>query len=92
MFAIAFDLIVQELVIHYPGHPAQAYQEIRDLLGREGFAWTQGSVYVSETDDLVALTRAMNRLRALPWFRLCVRDIRAFRVEQWSNFTEFMKS
>jgi virulence-associated protein VapD len=29
---------------------------------------------------------------ALPWFPRCVRDIRAFRVEQWSGFTDFMKN
>ena len=33
----------------------------------------------------------MNALKALPWFPACVRDIRAFRVEQWSDFTAFIK-
>jgi virulence-associated protein VapD len=34
----------------------------------------------------------MIALRALPWFPASVRDIRAFRVEQWSDFTSFIKS
>jgi virulence-associated protein VapD len=34
----------------------------------------------------------MNTLKALPWFPASVRDIRAFRVEQWSDLTAFMKS
>jgi virulence-associated protein VapD len=34
---------------------------------------------------------AMNALKALHWFPASVRDIRAFRVEQWSDFTGFMK-
>jgi virulence-associated protein VapD len=30
-------------------------------------------------------------LKKLPWFPHCVRDIRAFRIEQWSDFTPLMK-
>ena len=37
------------------------------------------------------LFRAMNELKKITWFRDSVLDIRAFRVEDWSNFTEFMK-
>jgi virulence-associated protein VapD len=56
------------------------------------FEWKQGSVYISENEDLANLVMAMNALKALPWFPVSVRDIRAFRVEQWSDFTGFMKS
>ncbi|MDO6082441.1 virulence factor, partial [Neisseria gonorrhoeae] len=28
----------------------------------------------------------------LPWFPSSVRDIRAFRIEQWSDFTSLVKS
>jgi virulence-associated protein VapD len=35
---------------------------------------------------------AMHALKALPWFSASVRDIRAFRVEQWSDFTGFMRT
>jgi virulence-associated protein VapD len=35
---------------------------------------------------------AMNALKALAWFSASVRDVRAFRVEQWSDFTGFMKT
>lgn len=34
----------------------------------------------------------MNVLKALPWFPSSVRDIRAFRIEQWSDFTARIKS
>ncbi len=37
------------------------------------------------------VTRAMNALKALIWFPASVRDIRAFRVEQWSDFTAYIK-
>jgi virulence-associated protein VapD len=34
----------------------------------------------------------MNPLKALPWFPSSVREIRAFRVENYSDFTDFMKN
>lgn len=37
------------------------------------------------------LFRAMNELKSIDWFKNSVRDIRAFRIEDWSNFTDFMK-
>jgi len=37
------------------------------------------------------LFRAIYDLMQLPWFPLSVRDIRAFRVEQWSDFTATVK-
>jgi virulence-associated protein VapD len=40
--------------------------------------------------DLANLFAAMSALKALPWFAGSVREIRAFRVEQWSHFTGFM--
>jgi virulence-associated protein VapD len=66
--------------------------DIRAVLERYGYEWRQGSVYTSDNEDLVGLVVAMNALKALPWFPASVRDIRAFRVEQWSDFTTFIKS
>jgi len=56
-----------------------------------GFERIQGSVYVSQTEDLAQLFRAIQALKALPWSPRSVRDIRAFRIEQWSDFTAFIK-
>jgi len=50
-----------------------------------------GNVYVGSDEDLANLTIAMTALKSLAWFPESVRDIRAFRVEQWSDFTPFMK-
>ncbi len=47
---------------------------------------------MSQSDNLVNVTLAMNALKALAWFPICVRDVRAFKVEDWSDFTGFMKS
>lgn len=36
------------------------------------------------------LFNAMNALKALDWTTKSVRDIRAFKIEQWSDFTPFI--
>ena len=66
MFAIAFDLKIAKINEHFPRRPAEAYDEIRRTLLPIGFTGIQGSVYISETEDLVAVTRAMNALKAMP--------------------------
>ena len=90
MYAIAFDLIVSDLKIHYGGNNYQnAYFEVKKTLDACGFEWTQGSVYVSkeDKDNLATVYRAINALTKLDWFKKSVRDIRAFKVEDWSDFT-----
>lgn len=92
MFAIAFDLIVRQTEASHPKSVSQAYADIGAALNRYGFDRVQGSVYVSRTDSLVNVTLAINALKSLPWFPTCVRDVRAFKVEHWSDFTDFVKS
>lgn len=92
MFAIGFDLLWHETRQTHPKGVSQAYADIGAILNRYGFQRVQGSVYVSQNDSLVNVTLAMNALKALEWFPNCVRDIRAFKVEHWSDFTDFMKS
>jgi virulence-associated protein VapD len=93
MFAIAFDLVVADTLHHHPKHQAPAaYADIRDVLAAQGFLWRQGSLYTTDADDLTKLFSAILALKALPWFPKCVRDIRAFRVEQWSDFTALVKA
>ena len=92
MFAIAFDLDVGHTEKNHPKGVTQAYADIRRTLERYEFEWKQGSVYLAQNEDLANLFAAMNALRSLPWFPASVRDIRAFRVEQWSDFTAQMKS
>ena len=92
MFAIGFDLVVEHARDTHPKGVSQAYADIGAVLNRYGFTRVQGSVYVSQGDSLVNVTLAMNALKALPWFPVCVRDIRAFKVEHWSDFTDFMKT
>jgi virulence-associated protein VapD len=37
------------------------------------------------------LYRAIDALRKMSWFKKSVRDIRAFRVKNWSDFTSVIK-
>lgn len=88
MFALAFDLTVSLAAQHHPsGRATNAYADIRKALEARGFQWTQGSLYILDNEDMSILFQAIQDLIALQWFPQCVRDIRAFRVEQWSNFT-----
>jgi virulence-associated protein VapD len=92
VFAIAFDLDTNDTERVHPKSVTQAYMDIRNTLRRFGFEWKQGSVYTCDNEDLANLFASLNALKALPWFPASVRDIRAFRVEQWSDFTPVMKS
>ena len=91
MFAISFDMVIIDLKNNYGEPYNNAYFEIGKTLRKHDFYNTQGSVYLSENNDLSNLFRAMNALKKLSWFKDSVRDIRAFRVEDWSDFTSFMK-
>ena len=87
MHAIAFDLIVSELKKHYKDPYHNAYAEIRKVLKQNNFYWIQGSTYATE-GDLRTLFRAIQSLNNIKWFCLSVRDIRAFKIEDYSDFTQ----
>lgn len=91
MFAIAFDMTVAEIKAHYPKGISAAYSEIGKTVAPFGFEWVQGSVYTNDATDMAPLFSAIEALKRLPWFRSCVRDIRVFRVENWSDFTASVK-
>lgn len=91
MFAIAFDMIVEEMQARHPKSVPAAYTDIGRVLKKAGFVRVQGSVFVAHSDSLTVVTVAIVALKALPWFPACVRDIRGFKVEHWSDFTGFVK-
>ena len=90
MFAIAFDLDTNKTEVNHPKSVTQAYADIRNTVASFGFEWRQGSVYTCDNENLANLYDTMDALKSLPWFPASVRDIRAFRVEQWSDFTPSM--
>jgi virulence-associated protein VapD len=57
-----------------------------------GFDRVQGSLYITTSDDLANLFSAIMALKSLDWMPDSVRDIRAFKVEHWSDFTKIVKS
>lgn len=91
MYALSFDMNIAELKEHYGEIYNNAYYEIRKILISDGFEWIQGSTYLTRSDNLINLTKAVIDLKAIEWFRRSVRDIRGYRVEEWSNFTQIIK-
>lgn len=93
MYAIAFDMDIAKLKESYGEPYNNAYTEIKNIMHSKGFFWTQGSVYLSNSDkDGIGLVfDAMTALRQIDWFKHSVRDIRAFKVEDWSDFTGRIK-
>lgn len=92
MFAIAFDLVVNDTQTHHPKGVAQAYNDIQTILTGFDFRRVQGSLYVTDKEDMANLFQAIQALKQKAWFPKSVRDIRAFRIEQWSDFTTFIKT
>ena len=91
MYAVAFDLTVNDTEKYPPKGVSQAYTEIGAILGEHGFRRVQGSLYVTDDEDMANLFLAIQSLCAQAWFPRSVRDIRAFRVEQWSDLTAIAK-
>ena len=94
MYAVAFDMKIDDLKKNYGDPYNSAYDEIRQEMENLGFYWTQGSLYISKDKEnsLTIVYKAINRLSHIDWFKKSVRDIRAFKVEDWSDFTEIVKS
>lgn len=94
MYALAFDLRIEDLKKYYGEPYNKAYDEVRQELEAIGFEWTQGSVYMSlaKENTLTLVYKAINRLSNIEWFKKSVRDIRAFKVEDWSDFTEIVRT
>jgi len=87
VYAIAFDMDIDQLRIHYGDPYNNAYLEIRRVLEGHGFQWQQGSVYfggpaVTAATVMVAVIDLAARL---PWFAASVRDIRMLRIEELND-------
>ena len=91
MFAIAFDMDIKALRNAYGEPYNNAYYEIKLILREFDFYNAQGSVYLTDKDDMANLFSAIYALRETAWFKAAVRDIRAFKVENWSDFTQIVK-
>lgn len=70
VYAIAFDMDIEQLRLHDGDPYNNAYIEIRRVLERHQFQWQQGSVYfggsaVTATSIMVAV---IDLTTQLPWF------------------------
>ena len=92
MFGIGLELTVADTAANHPKGVSQAYSDIGSTLAGFGFDRVQGSLYITQSDDLANLFSAITALKGLPWFPNSVRDIRAFKVEHWSDFTQLVKA
>jgi virulence-associated protein VapD len=87
VYAIAFDMDIEQLRAHYGDPYNNAYLEIRRVLERHHFQWQQGSVYFGDASVTAAtVTVAVIDLATeLPWFASAVRDIRMLRIEELND-------
>lgn len=51
----------------------------------------RGSLTTAPSEDRAGRFAAILALKPLPWFSGSLRDLRAFRVEPWSDFTRRVK-
>lgn len=87
VYAIAFDLDIEQIGVHYGDLYNNTYLEIRRVLERHQFQWQQGSVYfgssaVTASSVMVAV---IDLTTQLPWFAASVRDIRMLRIEELND-------
>ncbi len=87
VYAIAFDMDIEQLRTNYGDPYNNAYLEIRRVLQRHGFTWQQGSVYFGgpEINAVTCVLAAQDLSRSLPWFAASVRDIRMLRIEELND-------
>ena len=87
VYAIAFDMDVEQLRVHYGDPYNNAYLEIRRVLERHGFQWQQGSVYFGGAAVTAAtvMVAVIDLSTQLAWFAAAVRDIRMLRIEELND-------
>lgn len=64
MYPVAFDLVVADTEQHHPKGVSQAYADIGSVLNEYGFRRAQGSLYVTDNEDMATLFLAVQALRS----------------------------
>ncbi len=87
LYAIAFDMDIEQLRVHYGDPYNNAYLEIRRVPERHHFQWQQGSVYFGDPSVTAATVTVavIDLVTQLPWFAASVRDIRMLRIEELND-------
>src|SRR5256885_14601403 len=84
VYAIAFDMDIEQLRVHYGDPYNNAYLEVRRVLEEHQFHWQQGSVYFGGPGVTAAsvTVAAIDLTAPLPWFAASVRDSRMLRIAE----------
>jgi virulence-associated protein VapD len=87
VYAIAFDMDIDQLRTHYGDPYNNAHLDIRRVLERHQFSWQQGSVYFGSASVTAAsvMVAVVDLTTELPWFAASVRDIRMLRIEELND-------
>jgi virulence-associated protein VapD len=87
VYAIAFDMDIEQLRIHYGDPYNNAYLEIRRVLEQHKFQWQQGNVYFGDSTvtAVTVMVAVVDLTTQLPWFAASVRDIRMLRIEELND-------
>lgn len=106
MYIISFDLNIAELKKTFGEYYPRALDEVREKLEKVGFKWTVKSIYMDEDPEnhitssytnkdtkngLTAIYKSINMLAEIQWFKESVSSLKAFQIQDWSDFTEVVK-
>jgi virulence-associated protein VapD len=85
MYAMLFEFV---FIDTYNAH------DVKILMKSLGFERESLNFYITQSDNnaLATLNIAVNKLAKIDWFKNSVRDIRAFKVDDWSDFTNIVKN
>jgi virulence-associated protein VapD len=86
VYAIAFDMDIEQLRVHYGDPYNNAHLEIRRVLESHNFTWQQGSMSFGAPSVTAAVMVAVIDLTTqLPWFAAAVRDVRMLHIEELND-------
>src|SRR5262245_41649047 len=87
VYAVAFDMDIEQLRRHYGDPYNNAYLEVRRVLEGHHFRWQQGSVYFGDASVTAAsvMLAVIDLTTQLPWFAASVRDVRMLRIEELND-------
>ena len=91
MYAIAFDLVVADTEEHHPRGVTQAYFRYRRDSQPARLSLGPGKPVCDGKRRHGEPVSGHSSASFPDWFPKSVRDIRAFRIEQWSDFTTVVK-
>ena len=97
MYAIIFNFDFNTLKKHFNddqnGHTI-ALLELTKELSNINFKCIQDGFFITtdESNPLSTLHKGINKLASIKWFKNSVIDLRAFKVENLSDFTDIVKN